>query len=464
MPNTNPGVSDNVTVTVRMSSASCAAQVTTTLFLEESEIISIGTISLTNASVCTGQIPGNISSTALASATISGTTINYRWQERTNLPTSTWVDIPGSRGSSSTLSFVGVPLMQSTLFRRNVISSVNGQSCTTTGTQVLISVTAPPSPTLKDPALNVVSAPSTYSICEGEPIEFRASGGRSYQFKINGAVRYTVGSSNTTDEIVFDPLANASHNIINTDFVEVRVYNLPLTVGNAIDSNACYSDTNSVTFSVTASLSPTVVANNIVGNTFCSGETVSFTVGSIAAVPSPTYEYSINGSAFTTVSGTTFTYTMPNTILGVSDNVTVTVRMSSGACSAQVTTTLFLEESEAISLGTISATTTAVCIGKIPGVIQSTALASATISGTIISYRWQQRTDTLTSTWLDIPGARGATSTLSFTGVPLTESSLFRRNVILLANGQSCTNDGLQVVRIGVTPGPSGTLRDRSVR
>ena len=92
---------------------------------------------------------------------------------------------------------------------------------------------------------------------------------------------------------------------------------------------------------------------------------------------------------------------MFNTV-GVSDNVTVTIRLSSASCSVQATTTLYLEESEVFSLGTYSSTTVSVCYGDVPGEIQSTAVASASISGTLISYRWQQRADTSTSVWVNI--------------------------------------------------------------
>ena len=460
MSNTTVGVSDNVTVTLRMGSGSCSTLVTTTLFLEESELISLGTVSLTDTSVCVGTIPGNIVSTASPTATISGTSFAYRWQQRANTATSTWVDIPNPRGDKETLTFSGSPLTESTLFRRNITYTVNGQACTEFGTQQAITVTNPPVLTFKYPSSTVVSAPTTASICDGETVVFRASGGLSYEFLINGAVEYTVGSSLTTTEIIFDPSLNASHTIINNDFVEVRVYNLGLTVSNTIDLNACFSASSSVTFNVSNAPSPTIAATSIVGNTFCSGDTVTFNVGTVNPVVSPTYEFSINGGIYQTISGTTFSLSMSNTTVGVSDNVTITIRLSSGSCSIQSTTTLFLQESEVASRGTISATVTSVCVNQIPGDIQSTASASATLPGTNIEYRWQQRADTATSVWVNIPGARGASPTLNFAGVPLLESTLFRRNVITTVNSQTCTVEGLQVVKIETTPPPSPTFKD----
>ena len=305
-----------------------------------------------------------------------------------------------------------------------------------------------------------MTSPTLHSICSGEAVVVRASGGRSYEFRINGSPVYTVGSSSTITEITFDPLNDGSHALINNDFIDVVVYNLPLS-GGLIDSNSCSATSERITFSVATTPSPTIVATNIVGNTFCAGQTVSFNVSSTTSVPSATFEYSVNGSVYSTISGTTFNYTFPNTTIGASDHATVTIRMSSGSCSTQVTTSLYLEESEITSVGSVTLTDSTICSGDIPGDIQNAGLATTTILGTNITYQWQQRADTSTSTWSDIPPTRGTSITLSFTGVPLTESTLFRRNIIATVNSQTCTEFG-STVKITVNPPPVIGFKDPS--
>jgi hypothetical protein len=208
LSNNNVNASDHVTVTLRVTSGNCSSVVIETLYLQENEITDVGTVSATDLTVCSGQIPGNIESTSLATTTISGTTIGYQWYQRVSGLT-TWTLIPAPRGVSSTLNFSGSPLTVSTDFIRVITASANGQSCTESSTSpVTISIASGPTAVFQAPDLSVVSPGMTYNMCQGTNQVFRASGGLSYEFRINGVVEYTVGASSTSDQVTFDPLVN----------------------------------------------------------------------------------------------------------------------------------------------------------------------------------------------------------------------------------------------------------------
>ena len=83
-------------------------------------------------------------------------------------------------------------------------------------------------------------------------------------------------------------MTDSSYTLLDNDTIDVLVYNLALTGSNTIDPNACSTQSSQILFNVSAAPSPTILATNIVGNTFCSGETVAFSLGTLGAVVSPT--------------------------------------------------------------------------------------------------------------------------------------------------------------------------------
>ena len=324
----NPTVngSDNVTVTVRVTTAGGCTS-TNTIFLFENEIIDPGTISSTTTTVCSGQEPADIIGST-PSATISGTSFTFEWYRRASAVTTTWTEIVGETGSD--LSLVGNPLFENTDFLRVTTAAINGSSCTESST-ALFRIDIAPAPTVNfiAPDSTPVTAPYTYTICSGSNQEFRASGGLSYEFRVNNFPRYTVSATSIADVVTFDPLINISpaYTLGTSDTVDVIVYEQTLTASGTVDPNSCSSQSASVTIIVSALTPAQVFATSIVSKTFCSGDSVDFRITPTGAA---TYEYNVsNIPGWTNLGATnTFTVNMPNPTVNGSDNVTITVRVT----------------------------------------------------------------------------------------------------------------------------------------
>ena len=403
----------------------------------ENEIIDPGTISSTTTTVCSGQEPADIVGST-PSATISGTSFTFEWYQRANGVTTTWTEIVGE--TSSTLSFSSRPLYVDTDFIRVTTASIDSTSCTESTTAFYtIFVTSGPAFNFRAPDLTPVTTPYIYNMCSGTNQVFRARGGRSYEFRIGGIVEYTVEASSTTTDVTFDPLVNISppRTLATSNVIDVIVYDLPLS-GGAIDPNACSSSSSSITVVVSPLPSPNLTATNITNDVFCPGQDVDFSITLAVTDSTATFEYNVstNPGWVSLGSTPTFTVAMPDRV-GLSDHATITIRITTGGCSTTVTETLYIEENEIISAGTISSTDLTTCSGTDPEDITEIASPTFTSSGSI-SYRWYKRSNLVTSTWTVIPGA--TTRNLSFSGDPITQQTQFRREVINEFRGQSCSD------------------------
>ena len=432
----NLNVSNHSTVTVYVSTPSCTTQGIGTIYLEENEITtSVVTLTSTDSSVCTGDNPGVITA-VMPTATITGTVFTYQWQQRVP-PSSAWVNISGSRGESDTLDFSSHALNVTTQFRRVVYASVNSQTCEEPSPFVTINADATPVLSFKTPDGTIVSSTTSYSYCGGTNVEFEASGGRSYEFRVNNVVRFTTSSTAILNPVTFDPLRDASYNLQTFDVVDVIVYGLPLTASNTIDPASCSSESEDVVISITPT--PTInIVPSTSGNNFCPGQTVTFTIFMIPADPAATYRYSIGGPMIATGTNTTFGVAMFNRP-NVTDNVTITVEVTTGACGTS-TQTLFLRENEIINAGTISGSHT-ICYGEIPLPITSLTTPTVAITSSTISYEWYQSTD-LGANWNQIPFEFG--TGISITN-PVTQTTQYRRRAIVDASGQVCEEDSTPI-------------------
>ena len=387
------------TVTVYVTSGSCVS--TDTVFVQENIISSAGTITGTQT-ICPGDTPTDLTSTA--GATASGT-ITYVW-ERQAVTANPATD-PWTRTSVTSVGYsFSSTVTESTRFRRVTISNLSGKDCEETTSFVVVTLATPP-------AANFVNTTTT-TICAGDTVTFEATAGGgggapfNYEFYANGGITAVHSYTGTTSTLVtFDPVADAGLTLNNSDYFYVVV----------TDNNGC--QTTSVSRTITVSAPPAVILTTSVdfpGDVFCTGEDVDFIATNIGGA---TYEYEVGSGGRVAVGSSSFTIPY----VQLAGTATVTVYVTSGGCES--TDTVFVQENIISSAGTITGTQT-ICPGDTPTDLTSTA--GATASGTI-SYVWERQpisqnpaTDPWTRTSVTSVG-------YSFSGT-ISESTRFRRVTI----------------------------------
>ena len=261
------------------SLSSCTSVASVTMIANG--ITSVGTITSTTATVCSGDIPAAfIGNTASASGTIT-----YQWQQ--SLDNITYSDISGATSQNYTPT---VALATTTFFRRTAISDLNSVTCEDFSLpfQVVVNPSPVPGLTALPGSLN---APAIMNLCEGETATFSGSGGASYEFFVNGtsvAARSTVNTFSLT--------ANATGTLINNSTIYVRVY-------DTTSGSACFEDSSLITVFVNPIPTVGITSSNF-NNEICTGDPITFTANSTAV--SPTFEFFVNNVSYQTSSTNTF--------------------------------------------------------------------------------------------------------------------------------------------------------------
>ena len=259
------------------------------------------------------------------------------------------------------------------------------------------------------PDSSLVTTPTTYNMCAG-PQSFSASGGLSYEFRINGLVVFTTSSTAPGNLITFDPLTDfttSTYALATFDEVDVLVYDLGLTASGTIDPTSCSyaSEVVTVTVAATPSFTLTTASNTV----YCPGETTSFTIIPFTISSSITYRYTVTGFTTWTALGTntTFGIIMPN-LAGPASIATVTVEATNSFCpsSPAVVSTLALRENELTSAGVVSPVDETFCFNTEPADIIEITAPSASVTGTTYTYQWEYRT-TSSTTWTAITTPQG---------------------------------------------------------
>ena len=252
----------SMTISVEVTTPSGCVSTTSLIVLENA--LTAGTISPTNQSICSGEIPSIIS--GISTPTISsGATASYYWQSSTD-GFATFNNI-----FSNTEDYQPPALTETAEFRRVDVSNLNGKTCSATTVPVTIVVNNSPNGSIR------VNGSDTASItlCTGDAPLFTITGGvasNSYTFKIDG------GFDTHTNTPTFDPVALGFVFAPGVTYsVDATIYDRPLSGANP-DPTACETNTSSI--DVTTSINP-LVAININGatnETFCTGDNVVFTV------------------------------------------------------------------------------------------------------------------------------------------------------------------------------------------
>ena len=207
------------------------------------------------------------------------------------------------------------------------VEATNSNGCKATSAPVIITVNASPSGTLTTPSATV---------CAASNVTFTATGGASYQFRVNGTIVQAFSAANT---YTTSTLTNAS--VVTVDVLSAS--GCPATYPGLFMS---------VTALPTGTLTSTENSGTANDNIICPGLPVNFT----ATAGFTNYNFRVNGVSIQSGASNTFS----STTLANSDNVTVIITAPSG-CSATLNpvaiTVLPLPS------GTLAATATSICPG-----------------------------------------------------------------------------------------------------
>jgi M6 family metalloprotease-like protein len=155
------------------------------------------------------------------------------------------------------------------------------------------------------PTAGLTSSDADNMICAGESVTFTATGGVSYDFKINGNIVQSSASATYT-----------TTTLSNNDVITVAVTN----------SDGCTAESAGITTTVNA-LPQVTLTNDATNNEICAGDNITFTAngGDVGA----TYDFQVNGNSVQSSTSNTYSSTSMNN----GDIVSVTVTNSTGCSS-----------------------------------------------------------------------------------------------------------------------------------
>ena len=392
------------------------------LTLTENAITTVGTITTTTSTICSGEIPGVINGSAGA----VGGARTYQWQSSLN--GTDWSDIATTTGVFENYT-PSSPLTQDTSFRRKTISTIGASVCEELSNVVQITISTPPTAVLKGypstPPAGEVLATASLTICAGASPEFYASGvgAVAYQFFAGGV---SLGASSTVTSFTSSSLSNGEN-------ITVRTFN----------AAGCSSDSNPIEI-VEQAVPAVQFASSLVDNvTFCSNTAITFTATGTGAT---NYEFKVGG--VTRKNSADNFYLAPAGSISDANLVEVIVT-GGGGCTA--TSSLTMVENAITTVGTITTTTSTICSGEIPGVINGSAGAV----GGARTYQWQS---SLNGTdWSDIATTTGVFENYTPSS-PLTQDTSFRRKTISTIGASVC-EELSNVVQITISTPPTAVLK-----
>ena len=233
--------------------------------------ITAGTIAPALQTVCSGDAPNLLTSTASPIFT-AGATVTYEWQSSSSNLFTTFVG-----GLADTEQYQPLGVTTTTFFRRVEIIELNNKTCSSTTLPVEVRINTGPGGNLTMGVNGgAASSAATRTICDGDTAIFNITGdgwngggavsNRSYQWMKDGA---QVALTNT-------PTLNYS-TFTGVENFFVRVFDRALQNSVTLDPLACESTTNSITVTTVGATAVTLISN-ATNQTFCSGESIDFEV------------------------------------------------------------------------------------------------------------------------------------------------------------------------------------------
>ncbi|HWB62029.1 MAG TPA: T9SS type A sorting domain-containing protein, partial [Chitinophagales bacterium] len=335
-----------------------------TMTVNQAVTPSVSIASGSGSSICAGQ-----SVTFTATPTNGGSSPSYQWK------------VNGSNVGSGSSTYTTSSLANGDVVS---VSMTSNATCATptsaTSNSITISVVSNATPSVS------IAANTGNTICSGQSVTFTATptnGGTSptYQWKLNGG---NVGSNSAT-------YTNAS--LANGDQVSVQM------TSNSACVSTSNATSNTITMSVGSAVAPSVSIVSNVGNSICSGQSVTFTATPANGGGSPGYQWYNNGNVINGAISATYT----SATLANGDVISVVMTSSSSCASPSTATsngiTMAVSSSGTASVGISSSLGGSICTGQIP-----TFTASPVNGGSSPTYQWMINGS-------NVNGATGATFT-----------------------------------------------------
>jgi Secretion system C-terminal sorting domain len=290
-------------------------------------------------------------SVTFTATSVNGGTPSYQWK------------VNGFAVGTNSATYVTSSLTNGDVVTCEMNSSL---ACPNPATAISNSITMTVNSTAA-PTISIASLQGT-SICAGTAVNFTSSvsnGGPAptYQWKLNG---FNVGSGLST-------YSNAT--LTNGDVVTCEL------TGNAPCVSGSTATSNSISFTVTTPVTPTVSISSSTGSTICGGTSVTFTA-TPANGGTPTYQWQVNGSNVGTNSPTYTTSALAN-----GDAVTcimttsLTCVTAGSATSNSIVMTVNPTVSTSVSIASGSGST--ICAGT------SVTFTATPVNGGTPSYQWK---------------------------------------------------------------------------
>lgn len=381
-----------------------------------------------NQVICYGNNPAAF--TSITPGTGAGI-IHYQWQSALS-PTSTFNN---TSPVDTLLTYDPPSLTINTWYRRMVISTLNGVSCTTYTTVVSI--------TINTVSSGVVATDQT--ICNNStPVAFTVQtpasglGNLTYQWQLSpNQVNWTNISGATASTYAPPSLSDT------TWYRRIVFSNLPNT--GPPYSSSCPDTSNSLKITINY-VTGGVIATE---QTICPGDDIALlteiTPSSGSGQLNYSWEFSINsGTSWTSIPLTNSTTYNPTTIT-LPTCYRRKTRSTLNGLNCEATSNVVCITINTINPGVIGSNQT-ICAGDNP--VAFTVPTPAIVPGTI-SYQWQSSTVSANGSWTNITGATQAT----YDPPALTVTTWYRRVVYSFLNNVMCDSAG-NVLKVTVNQLP----------
>ncbi len=363
-----------------------------------------------NQTICSNTVPAALTSTTAASSTCY---VSYQWQSQTNC-TGGWTNIAGATG----LTYAPGALTSPTCFRRMATDACGNIAFSNTATISLYSTTLTP---------GTIAAAQT--ICSGSTPAALTSTGNP-----------TGGDGNYVYQWQSSPDGTTWTNISGANAVGYAPGALTATTYYRRTVTACGGASSAATTALLLTVNqPPVITTQPNNPAACAGGSTSVSV--VATGTAITYQWQVyNGSSWSNaVNGAVYSGATTST-LAIS-NVTVAMNnyqyrvTISGSCPAPVTSnTVTLTTGISPVIGTQPANTTT-CVG-------STTTIGLTVSGSGLTYQWQQKIGSGAWTSLTDGGVYSGSQTtaLTLTGVTAAMNNYSYQCVVNSSCGGTVTS------------------------
>ena len=263
----------------------CRAESTSILI--DINSVSAGTINNPQTTVCSGDIPLQLTSAVGATVDL-GATLSYQWVTRTKT-LGVWGAWANAPGGSTSATYQPVALTADTQFARGVISAEGGATCSVSSTIETI---------LVNPANNLAVSTSSQTICLGavpSPLSFIGA---------STGAGYTNQWLESDDDLLYTPIVGAFGTAYSPGaLTSTKYYRLQTTYTNGPTSCTTTSTAGAGTIVVTidnaAPTSPDITpSTGTISNTF---QEIKINITGAPAV---------GDKYFVTINGTTYSYTV----------------------------------------------------------------------------------------------------------------------------------------------------------